>query len=103
MLRLLLLTTSIALLVGCSSTIEPVANTQQFCYSSGTIVQQDNDTVNSNFVHECDDRPANNWQMQLGISDDCRAHYYTDSNGTKRRGYVCQKFDGSWEIVPTNF
>lgn len=102
MLRLLLLSTSLAFLVGCSSTNE-IANTQQFCYSSGTIVQENNDTVSSKMVHECDDRPANNWKMQLGISDDCRPHWYTDSNGTKRRGYVCQKFDGSWEIVPTNF
>lgn len=101
MLRSLLLITSL-ILAGCSST-KHVADTQQFCYSKGTIEQTNNDTVNSKFVHECDDRPANNWQLQLGISDDCREHYYIDSNGTKRRGYVCQKFDGNWEIVPTNF
>ena len=59
MLRSLLLITSLAILAGCGST-KQVANTQHFCYSKGTIEQTNNDTVNSKFVHECDDRPANN-------------------------------------------
>lgn len=105
MLRSLLLITSLAILAGCSST-KQVANTQQFCYSKGTIEQTNNDTVNSKFVHECDDRPANNWQLQLGIAENCRPHYYDvflQGKRVTRRGYVCQKFDGSWEVVPTNF
>ena len=105
MLRLLLLITSLTILSACSSTKE-VASTQQFCYSKGTIEQTNTDTVNSKFVYECDDRPANNWKLQLGIADNCREHWYDvflNGKRVQRRGYVCQKFDGSWEVVPTNF
>lgn len=103
MTRSLFLIISLIVFTGCSATkVADNPNRQQYCYADKTIKTIDG-TVSSESIVECTDRPANNWQLQLGISDDCREHYYTDSNGTKRRGYVCQKFDGSWEIVPTNF
>lgn len=99
----LLLLTSI--LAGCSSTPQVASDweQQQYCYTDETITQN-NDVIDSRKTVDCTDRPAENWRRQLGVADTCREYLYNvrlNNRIERRRGYVCQKMDGSWEIVPT--
>jgi len=98
----LLIVTSV--LAGCSSTPQVSDwEQQQYCYTDETITQN-NGVIDSRKSVECTDRPAENWRRQLGVADTCREYLYNvrlNNRIERRRGYVCQKMDGSWEIVPT--
>ena len=91
--------------MGCSSTPEtsPFVQ-QQYCYTDETITNE-NGRVDSRTNVECTDRPAENWRRAFNVADTCREYYYDirlNNRMERRRGYVCQKFDGSWEVVPVN-
>lgn len=105
MLKLSLPILLTSLLMGCSSTPEtsPFVH-QQYCYTNETITNE-NGRVDSRTSLECTDRPAETWRRAFNIADTCREYYYDirlNNRTEKRRGYVCQKFDGSWEVVPVN-
>lgn len=101
---LLSLSLATSILAGCSSVPQESAwNQQQYCYTDETITD-DNGMINAHKTIECTDRPAENWRRQLGVADTCREYLYNvrlNNRIERRRGYVCQKMDGSWEIVPT--
>ena len=103
MLKLIVPLVCLTSLAGCSSTPEQSAwNQQQYCYTDETITDY-NGKVNSSKRVECTDRPAENWRRQLGVANTCREYFYNmrlNNRTERRRGYVCQKLDGSWEVVP---
>jgi len=94
---LLLCLTTISMLSGCSST--PEMSNQQYCYTD-EVIENNDGTVSSSTKVECTDRPIPNWKKQIGIADNCREYYYKTMQGL-RRGYVCQRLDGYWEVVPS--
>lgn len=96
-LVLLLSAITISILSGCSST--PEISSQQYCYTD-EVIENNNGTVSSSTKVECTDRPVDNWKKQIGIADNCREYWYKTRQGD-RRGYVCQRIDGYWEVVPT--
>ena len=49
----------------------------------------------------CDDG-RNDFIAFSGIAKECKEYWYEmyiGGNWERKRGYVCQKFDGSWEMV----
>jgi uncharacterized protein YcfL len=103
---LVVLATSFVL-AGCSSrpAVEPSPFVQQqYCYTDESYSNV-NGRVDSRTSLECTDRPAENWRRAFNVADTCREYWYDirlNNRMEKRRGYVCQKFDGSWEVVPVN-
>ena len=102
-----LVTLTSFIIAGCSSS--PAIETspfvqQQYCYTDESYTNT-NGRVDSRTSLECTDRPAENWRRAFNIADTCREYWYDirlNNRTEKRRGYVCQKFDGSWEVVPVN-
>lgn len=93
-------------LTGCSATQPKIVHDQsQYCNTSSETVLRNGQTVDSEVVVECTDKPSLNSPkiVQSGIADHCREHYYM-MNGKYKRGFVCRKLDvngghGGWEIV----
>lgn len=88
-------------LAGCSST--PEYNYQsQYCYTDQRIERND-DRVDSQTVLECTDRPSRQTQIQrAGIDAGCKEFWYPETRYNQQvmaRGVVCEKLDGSYEIV----
>lgn len=98
---------SILVLGGCAGN-QQLSQTEQgrpYCHVEETHIDN-NGTMDVTTVMECTDKPVNNWQMHLGISDNCREYWYDiriNNRMEPHRGFVCQKLDGSWEIVPDRF
>jgi len=101
MLRLWLLLTSLLVIGGCSTT--EYNYSAPYCYTDEIIVVSDDDTVNSQTILQCSDRPGQKAMMQrAGIDADCKEFFYNEKrNGSiiRQRGVACEKFDGSLEIV----
>ena len=78
----------------------------QYCdISSTTIITTDQDgNIINNQTEEkvvCNDG-VKDFLTYSGIAKECREFWFDiilNNKRTPRRGYVCQKFDGSWEIV----
>ena len=106
-MRSLLFAGAIAfVLAGCSSN-EPAYNyTSQYCYTDQVILKKDNTNVSSVTALECTDRPARKAEIfRAGIDANCREFWYDEvryGRYTKQRGVVCEKFDGSLEIININ-
>lgn len=88
-------------LVGCSTT--PEYNYQsQYCYTDQRITKKNN-SVDSETVLECTDRPSRQTQIQrAGIDPSCREFWYPEVRYGERvmtRGVVCEKYDGTSEII----
>lgn len=77
--------------------------TGQYCYTDQVIVKDGENTVSSQTVLQCTDRPGQQALIQrAGIDASCREFWYDEKrNGrfVKQRGVACEKFDGSLEIV----
>ncbi len=92
-------------MAGCSShTPKTMAQFEpQYCYQSNTIKTKNGNTVSSEGLTECTDNPANkHFLAYSGLAKDCREHWYSiilKGKEEKRRGYICQKIDGTWEVV----
>lgn len=75
----------------------------QYCHTAEDITLQNGETVNSNVRLTCTDNPEDkHFLAYSGIAKNCREHWYEiiiAGKWEKQRGFVCQKFDGSWEIV----
>ena len=79
----------------------------QYCYQTTTINTDNNgtgnSTVSSKGVTECtENRNNKHFLAYSGMAKDCREHWYEiilDGKIVPQRGFVCQKLDGSWEIV----
>ena len=104
MLRLSLLITSILIIGGCSST--QYNYTSPYCYTDETVVMNNDTTVSSETVLQCTDRPGQQTAIQrAGIDAGCEEFWYSEKrNGSiiRQRGVICEKFDGSFEIVNIN-
>ena len=84
MIRISLLLISIVL-GGCASH-KSYDYTPQYCYTDQTITMNNSDTVNTETVLECTDRPGQQTAIQrAGVDSSCR-----------------EKFDGTLEIVNIN-
>ena len=78
----------------------------QYCdISSTTIITTDQDgNIINNQTEEkvvCNDG-VKDFLTYSGIAKECREFWFEirlNNRRTPKRGYACQKFDGSWEIV----
>lgn len=97
---------AVSALAACSSTPQTPVMAQfkpQYCYQTTTINTQNGNTVNSQGVTQCSDNPENKHFLAYSdIAKNCREFFYDmwlNNNVEKQRGFICQKFDGTWEIV----
>lgn len=88
-------------LAGCSSTQHNYQS--QYCYTDEQIEMQGKHTVNSRTLLECTDRPGRQTEIQrAGIDASCREFWFPETRWGKTimtRGVVCDKFDGTIEII----
>lgn len=87
--------------VGCSSA--QINYQSQYCYTDETIVAENGNTVSSKTRLECTDRPGQQTAIQrAGIDAGCREFFYPEIRRGRQvmaRGVVCEKLDGTSEIV----
>jgi hypothetical protein len=104
-LLIIVMVVVISLLSGCSSTPKVVAQKPQYCHTSQTIKTQNGERVNSETTVECtDDQIKKLFQVRSGMAPNCGEFSYWMKIGgrdVQRKGFSCQKPDGSWEIVNT--
>ena len=87
---------------GCSST--PVKSAKQYCHTSQEIRVQDKETVSSETLIKCNDDPIEQIGIKkMGVAKQCFEQPYRHQLPSGRiiegRGYACQKYDGSWEVI----
>ena len=98
----LILAVIMALLSGCSST--PVKSAKQYCHTSQEIRVQDKETVSSETLIRCNDDPIEQIGIKkMGVAKQCFEQPYRHQLPSGRiiegRGYACQKYDGTWEVI----
>jgi len=101
-----LLVTAVLAMSACSSTPETPVMAQfqpQYCHTKSQYTLQDGTKANSRIDVSCTDNPEDKHFLSYSdIAKNCREHWYDiriNNRLEKQRGYICQKFDGSWEIV----
>ena len=87
---------------GCSST--PVKSAKQYCHTSQEIRVQDKEIVSSETLIKCNDDPIEQIGIKkMGIAKQCFQQPYRHQLPSGRiiegRGYACQKYDGTWEVI----
>ena len=106
MLKYLLLSLIIISSTGCTTTPDYHDYDAPYCYTDQTIKMQQGQTVDSETVLECTDRPGNQMEIaRAGIDKGCEEFWYNETRWGKRtqvRGVRCEKLDGSWEILNIN-
>jgi hypothetical protein len=90
------------MLVGCSSA--PVQTKRQYCYTSQEIRKNGDNVINSQTTVKCNDDPVEQIVIRkAGVASNCgeftnrmtiRGEY------REEKSIACQKFDGTWEIIP---
>lgn len=91
------------IMAGCSSA--PKQTTQApYCYTNQDIRVKDGERVSSDTRLQCSDNPVERMAIRnYGISPHCGEYKYQmtiQGQIVTRRGYACQKIDGTYEIVP---
>jgi len=75
----------------------------QYCHTNSKYTLKDGNKANSRVDVNCTDNPKDkHFLAYSGMAKDCREHYYEiflNGKMQRQRGFVCQKLDGSWEIV----
>ena len=75
----------------------------QYCHTDSQYTLQNGNKANSRVDVKCTDNPKNkHFLAYSGMAQTCREHWYEivlNGKVVPQRGYVCQKLDGSWEIV----
>jgi len=93
----------VIVLAGCSSSPKQTAQAP-YCYTNQDIRVKDGERVSSNTRLQCSDNPVERMAIRnYGISPHCGEYtYYMTLQGrvVERRGYACQKMDGTYEVVP---
>jgi len=93
----------VVVLAGCTSNPKQTAHAP-FCYTNKDIRVTNGDRVSSETRLQCSDNPVERMAIRnYGISPHCGEYkYFMTINGkvVERRGYACQKIDGTYEIVP---
>jgi len=99
----LLLLTSVVLLTACSTVSHVPDNAGQYCYTDEKIVRSNGDTVSSETVVQCSDRPkVNHVTRSAGVAEQCRTYTTTIArNGVRKnvKGFLCRFPGGTWEPV----
>lgn len=94
---------AVLFLSGCSS---PPKKTSQFCHTYKNIEVKDGEHVSSQTTVNCSDDPIDRITLaKTGVAKNCgEFKYWMVLNGqpVERRAISCKKFDGTWEIVPTD-
>ena len=89
-------------LAGCSSS--PVGPAKPYCYTAQEIRTKNGSTVSSETLLQCTDDPIEKVTIKrAGVAKNCGLYNYTVTlNGrpVQQRGLACERFDGTWEIVP---
>lgn len=95
------------ILVGLTATscaTEPKRTARQFCYTAKDVLLKDGVTISSETRVRCNDDPIETIPIvKMGVSPRCLEHPYRHQLPTGRIvegiNYVCQKRDGSWEVI----
>lgn len=91
------------LLAACSSTMQVSDNAGQYCYTDEKIVRSSGDTVSSQTVIQCSDRPkVNHVTRSAGVAEECRTYTTVIArNGVRKnvKGFLCRFPGGVWEPV----
>lgn len=91
------------IMAGCSSA--PKQTASQYCHTSQEMRVKDNERVSSETLVKCNDDPVERVVIKrAGIAQNCGEYtYWMTLNGkpVERRAVSCQKWNGTWEIVPT--
>jgi hypothetical protein len=87
---------------GCSS--KPVKSAKQYCYTSQEIRVQNKENVSSETLIRCNDDPIEQIGIKkMGVAKQCFEQPYRHQLPSGRiiegRGYACQKYDGTWEVI----
>jgi hypothetical protein len=88
---------------GCASS-SPTKTARQYCYTSKDITVKNGENVDSTTQVRCNDDPIETIPtVKMGISPKCFENPYRHQLPSGRvvegMNYVCQKRDGSWEII----
>jgi hypothetical protein len=88
---------------GCASS-SPTKTARQYCYTSKDITVKNGEKVDSTTQVRCNDDPIETIPtVKMGISPKCFENPYRHQLPSGRvvegMNYVCQKRDGSWEII----
>ena len=92
-------------LSACSSNTMPTMAQfePQYCHTKSKYTLKNGNKANSRVDVNCTDNPKDkHFLAYSGMAKDCREHYYEiflNGKMQRQRGFVCQKLDGSWEIV----
>lgn len=90
-------------LSGCSTTA-PTGSARQYCYTSQEIRTKNKEQVSSETLVKCsDDHVERITIKKAGVAKNCGDYtYYVTLNGrsVEQRGLACEKFNGTWEIIP---
>lgn len=90
-------------LAGCSSAPKQTAQAP-YCYTYQDIQLKDNERVSSDTRLRCSDNPVDRIAIRnYGIAPQCGEYKYLmtlQGRVVERRGYACQKLDGTYEVVP---
>lgn len=101
-LTIAIVTLGLAVLTGCS-TAKQINYQSPYCYTDQTITKDGDNTVASQTVVECTDRPGQQTAIQrAGIDASCKEFWYNETRwGTRQRvrGVMCEKLNGTYEIV----
>ena len=101
----LIIVGAVMALSACSSNTVPVMAQfePQYCHTDSEYTLQNGNKANSRVDVKCTDNPNNkHFLAYSGVAKECREYFYEiNLNGQDQyqRGYVCQKMDGTWEIV----
>jgi hypothetical protein len=102
----LLIVAATVVLAGCASTQTKVAH-NQYCYTYQTIETENKESVNSKTTVKCSDDPIEKFiPARTGVGKNCGEFTYwmtLAGRPVQRRGFACQKYDGTYEIVPHAF
>jgi len=101
-MKAIILGLAVLSLVGCSSA--PPKQHKQYCHTSQEIRKQGKDTVSSETVVRCNDDPIEQIGIKkMGVAKQCFESPYRHQLPSGRiiegRGYACQKYDGTWEVI----
>jgi hypothetical protein len=93
----------VVILAGCSSAPKQTVQAP-YCYTNQDIKVQNGERISSETRLQCSDNPVERMAIRnYGISPHCGEYkYYMTIQGrvVERRGYACQKMDGTYEVVP---
>ena len=101
----LIIVGAVMALSACSSNKVPVMAQfePQYCHTDSEYTLQNGNKANSRVDVKCTDNPKNkHFLAYSGVAKECREYFYEiNLNGQDQyqRSYVCQKMDGTWEIV----